>query len=166
MKYAITTLLLLAIVFLVGCTQSTVEAPVEEVVVEQPEVPAEPVEEIEETVEETVGETAEPTDAPEEIMDDVKTFIVTGENFKFVLDGQDNPDIVVSEGDTVRIEFSSTDGFHDWVVDEFDAATEKVRPDAGITTVEFVADQAGEFEYYCSVGSHRQQGMKGKLIVQ
>ncbi|MBI2572343.1 cupredoxin domain-containing protein [Candidatus Woesearchaeota archaeon] len=93
------------------------------------------------------------------------TFLITGENFKFVMDGKDAPELRVKEGDTVRIEFSSTDGFHDWVVDEFDAHTQKVRPGTP-TSVEFVASKKGTFEYYCSVGSHRQQGMKGKLIVE
>ena len=73
--------------------------------------------------------------------------------------------IVVQEGDTVTINLTSSDGFHDWVVDEFNAATEKIM--AGDTTsVTFVADEAGEFEFYCSVGSHRQLGMVGTLVVE
>src|SRR3989344_2870374 len=90
------------------------------------------------------------------------TFTMTGENFKFLMDGKDNPDLKVKVGDTVKIIFTSTDGFHDWVVTELNAATQKVK--AGETaTVEFVADKAGTFEYFCSVGSHRAKGMKGKL---
>ena len=96
--------------------------------------------------------------------ENVKTFMLTGENFKFMMEGQEGPEIKVNVGDTVRVEFSSTEGFHDWVVDEFQAATERVKTN-GTTSVEFVADKAGTFEYYCSVGSHRQMGMKGKLIV-
>ena len=93
------------------------------------------------------------------------TFTMTGENFKFLMDGKDNPDLKVKVGDTVKIIFTSTDGFHDWVVTELNAATQKVK--AGETaTVEFVADKAGTFEYFCSVGSHRAKGMKGKLIVE
>lgn len=85
---------------------------------------------------------------------------LTGENFAF---SQKN--ITVQKGDRVRIEFTSTDGFHDWVVDEFDAATDRVQT-GDTTSVEFVADTAGEFEYYCSVGSHRELGMVGTLIVE
>jgi plastocyanin len=96
----------------------------------------------------------------------VKTFVMTGENFKFVMGGLDNPDIKVKKGDTVRIEFSSTQGFHDWVVDEFNTATDQVRDTDGSTFVEFVANQKGTFEYYCSVGQHRANGMKGNLIVE
>jgi len=95
---------------------------------------------------------------------DKVTFVLTGENFKFVRDGVDNPDLVVNEGDVVRIEFTSTSGFHDFVIDEMGEATERV--DSGETSsIEFVANKKGEFEYYCSVGSHREKGMKGKFIV-
>ena len=97
---------------------------------------------------------------------DIKTFVFTGENFKFVMNEVDNPDIVVNNGDKVRIEFTSTQGFHDWVVDEFSAATSKVRDTDGMTSVEFTADEVGTFEYYCSVGEHRENGMKGNLIVE
>jgi plastocyanin len=82
------------------------------------------------------------------------------------MDGVDNPTLRVQQGDTVRIEFTSTDGFHDWVLDGFDAATERVRPDDEMTVVEFVADEVGTFSYYCSVGSHRQQGMEGIIVVE
>lgn len=74
-------------------------------------------------------------------------------------------EIRVKEGDTVTINLTVSDGFHDWVVDEFDAATEKIR-EGGLTSVTFVADKAGTYEYYCSVGAHRALGMVGKLIVE
>lgn len=97
--------------------------------------------------------------------DSTKTFVFTGSNFKFMMDAKENPTIEVNEGDKVKIEFTSTEGFHDWVVDEF-GATSKVRAGDPSTSVEFIADKKGTFEYYCSVGSHREMGMKGKLIVK
>jgi plastocyanin len=96
----------------------------------------------------------------------VKIFVLTGENFKFVKGGLDNPEIRVKKGDRVRIEFTSTQGFHDWVVDEFDAATDQIRDTDGKTYVEFVADKKGTFEYYCSVGKHRENGMWGILVIE
>jgi len=96
------------------------------------------------------------TDAPS----NEKTFTVSGTNFAY-----DMAEIRVTEGDTVTINFSSADGFHDWVVDAFNAATEKVRPGTP-TSVTFVADKAGSYEYYCSVGNHRANGMVGTLIVE
>lgn len=88
----------------------------------------------------------------------VKEFTVDGTNFKF------SPELVsVKKGDTVRIKFVNSQGFHDFVIDEFKVATPQIRE--GEATVEFVADKAGSFEYYCSVGSHRAMGMKGTLTV-
>ncbi len=71
----------------------------------------------------------------------------------------------VKKGETVTVSFKSTDGFHDWVVDEFNAYTQQVSP-GQLTSVTFVADKAGTFEYYCSVGQHRLHGMVGKFIVE
>ncbi len=96
----------------------------------------------------------------EDVVLETKTFDVVGFNY-----GYDVSEIRVQEGDTVTINFSVREGFHDWVVDEFGAATEQIRPD-GLATVTFVADKAGTYEYYCSVGSHRAQGMVGTLIVE
>lgn len=88
------------------------------------------------------------------------TFNLTGWNFAF-----SETEIRVKKGQTVTVNFESTSGFHDWVVDEFNAATKKVNPGEP-TSVTFVADKAGTFEYYCSVGSHRANGMVGNLIVE
>lgn len=79
--------------------------------------------------------------------------------------GYDVKEIIVKEGDTVTINFESTDGFHDVVINEFAVATKRVQPGVK-TSATFVADKKGTFEYYCSVGSHRDKGMVGKLIVQ
>jgi plastocyanin len=76
-----------------------------------------------------------------------------------------DPNGQVKDSEKVRIEFTSTVGFHDFVIDEFQAATKKVKVGES-TFVEFIANKKGIFEYYCSVGTHRQQGMKGKLIVE
>lgn len=100
------------------------------------------------------GNTAKPP------VSEVKTFAVDANNFSFSI-----KEIKVKKGDTVKILFNNTLGFHDWVLDEFNAKTPQL--EAGKSaTVEFVADKTGTFEYYCSVGKHRQNGMVGKLIVE
>lgn len=90
----------------------------------------------------------------------VKEFNVAGTNFAFSV-----KEMRVKKGDTVRVNFKSESGFHDWVVDEFDARTKQLNA-PGTETIEFVADKVGTFEYYCSVGQHRANGMVGKLIVE
>src|SRR3989338_6726741 len=93
----------------------------------------------------------------EEMTGTTKTFEVTGEPFMFT-----PAEIRVKVGDTVRINFTNKAGMHDWVIDEFSART-KVLQAGQSETIEFVAEQAGTFEYYCSVANHRAQGMVGKL---
>jgi len=92
----------------------------------------------------------------------------SGEPMIFAMDGFNfgfsETEIRVKKGDTVRIDLTSTEGLHNWTIDEFGAETDNISVDEAAST-EFVADQAGEFEYYCSVGNHRAQGMTGTLIV-
>lgn len=90
----------------------------------------------------------------------IKEFTVLGENFKFSIS-----QLKVKKGDTVRITFKNVMGTHDWRLDEFNAKT-KILKSGEQETVEFVADKTGTFEYYCSIGSHRQMGMKGAFIVE
>lgn len=90
----------------------------------------------------------------------VKEFVVENKGMTFIPNK-----LEVNKGDTVKVTFKNTGGFHDWVLDEFDAQTKQIG--AGKEdTVEFVANKAGSFEYYCSVGNHRQMGMKGTLTVK
>ncbi len=91
----------------------------------------------------------------------VKEFTVTGSSFKF-----SPSSMTVKKGDTVRVNFKSSGGtLHDFKIDEFDVATSQLGEDEE-EQVEFVADKAGTFEYYCSVGNHRKMGMVGKLVVE
>jgi plastocyanin len=85
---------------------------------------------------------------------------VRGVNYSY-----DVSEIKVKKGETITINFESTDGFHDFVIDELAVATKKVQPGTK-TSVTFTADKVGSFEYYCSVGSHRAQGMSGVLTVE
>lgn len=88
--------------------------------------------------------------------------VFTMDSFNY---GYSMEEIRVPAGTTVTINLTNSDGFHDWVLDEFDAATTQIS--AGDTTsVTFVADTPGSYEYYCSVGNHRAQGMVGTLIVE
>lgn len=157
MTKTIIAILLVSVVFIMGCTESS-QPTVERDLPKDPNPPTEkekmdPVVEEEEVV-------------VEDEMSEKITFVLSGVDFKFFMDGKERPEIRVKQGDTVRIEFTSTQGYHDLVVDEFDAATKQVRPNDGMTSVEFVADQKGTFEYYCSVGQHRAQGMWGNLVVE
>lgn len=90
----------------------------------------------------------------------VKKFVIENAGMSFK-----TKQLTVNKGDTVQVTFKNTGGFHDFVIDEFNAKTKQL-PAGQQETIEFVADQAGDFEFYCSVGNHRQMGMKGTLTVQ
>jgi plastocyanin len=89
----------------------------------------------------------------------VKEFTVTGKNFSFA-----PATMAVKQGDRVRITFVNDSGTHDLRVDGYNVGTKVIQGGAS-ETFEFVADKTGSFEYYCSVGQHRQMGMKGTLTV-
>lgn len=89
-----------------------------------------------------------------------KEFTISGQNFSFAPSS-----ISVKKGDTVKIIFKNTNGFHDLKIDAFKAATKKIQGGSE-ETIQFIADKTGTFEYYCSVGSHRAMGMKGALTVE
>lgn len=84
---------------------------------------------------------------------------MNGDKYRF------NPDsITVKKGQSVRITLTSVDMPHNFVVDELEVQGAIVKP--GQTgSVEFTAAKTGDFEFYCSVGNHRQMGMVGKLKV-
>jgi len=90
----------------------------------------------------------------------VKEFTVEGANFSFT-----PKTITVNKGDKVKITFKNKEGFHDLFIDAFKVATKKIGANQE-DTVEFIADKTGKFEYYCSVGNHRQMGMVGTLTVK
>lgn len=109
----------------------------------------------EQSIEQTAPEGAMMEAAPAEI----KEIVINNKGMSF-----EQKEIVVNQGDTVRVTFRNTGGTHDFVIDEFNVKTTQLQAGSE-ETVEFVADKPGTFEYYCSVGNHRAMGMKGTLIV-
>ncbi len=113
---------------------------------------------------ETFQEQEEVLESPEADSEtgEIKEFVVGGGDFFFT-----EEEIKVNLGDTVRIVFNNEGNMpHDLVLDEFEGARTSIINRGEQEIIEFVADRAGEFEYYCSVGSHRAQGMFGVLIVE
>ena len=90
----------------------------------------------------------------------VKEFTVEAVPYSFSLSTME-----VNKGDTVKITVKNTKGTHDLKIDEFNVGTRTLQ--AGEEqTITFVADKAGSFHYYCSVGNHRAQGMWGTLTIK
>jgi heme/copper-type cytochrome/quinol oxidase subunit 2 len=90
----------------------------------------------------------------------VKTIDVVASRFQF-----EPATISVVQGDTVRLRLRSADRTHSFAIRAF--RVKALIPKAGeAVTVEFVADQAGTFDFtcaeYCGTG---HAGMKGRLVV-
>ena len=90
----------------------------------------------------------------------VTSFNIEGGSFYF------KPNLIKAKlGDTVKITFTNVEGTHDLIIDEFNAKTKRIQP-GETDTIQFVVNKKGNFEFYCSVGNHRAQGMVGTLIVE
>lgn len=77
------------------------------------------------------------------------------------------PNVIrVREGDTVAITFKNDGGLHDLKIDGYNVITKRLSVAGETDTISFVANKKGSFDYYCTVGEHRQMGMKGTLIVE
>ncbi len=108
----------------------------------------------------TIQDSSKNSDTSATASEGVKTFTVVGKNFAFT-----PTEIKVKKGDKVKLVFDNQGGVHDLVIDELKVKT------ATLTTgskeeVTFTADKVGKFEFYCSIGNHRQMGMKGFLVVE
>lgn len=70
-------------------------------------------------------------------------------------------------GETVTINLTNSGGSHDFVIDELGVATAIIGTgETDSVTFTIPEDAAGEtYEFYCSVGNHRELGMVGELIV-
>jgi plastocyanin/polyisoprenoid-binding protein YceI len=90
----------------------------------------------------------------------VQEITVSGSNFTFAPSA-----FTVKKGQKVRLTFKNTGGNHDFVIDELGVST-KLLKDGEEQVVEFTPDKTGSFEFYCSVGKHREMGMKGMITVE
>jgi cytochrome c oxidase subunit II len=97
---------------------------------------------------------------PEVTASNVVELNLTAKDFEF-----SQKEIRVHQGDRVILHVTATDGNHGVGIQGY---TESVQVNEGETkTLEFVADKAGNFTYYCNVpcgSGHRN--MKGMLIVE
>ena len=87
---------------------------------------------------------------------ETKQFTIEATNFEF-----DLKEIKVNKGDTVKITLKNTQGLHGVEIKGYDVEIGDGK------TVSFVADQAGEFDYLCSIFcGEGHADMTGTLIVE
>ena len=71
--------------------------------------------------------------------------------------------ILTSVGETVNLDITAI-GQHTFTIDEL--GVNVVLPHGETTKVEFIPNQTGIYEFYCSVPGHRQAGQIGTLTVE
>ncbi|MES1951130.1 nitrite reductase [Salinisphaera sp. S4-8] len=82
------------------------------------------------------------------------------------IDGRINPDITVPQGAVVQLTLINGDGaMHDIAIPELSAKSDPVVGQDSSSVFVFRANEAGQFDYFCTVPGHRAAGMEGKLIV-
>jgi plastocyanin len=85
-------------------------------------------------------------------------FEVTASNFAFEPEA-----LEIGAGEDFTVTLEATDGPHDFVIEGGDGF---VGAGLGETASGgFKVDDPGEYTFYCSIGSHRAQGMEGVLSV-
>jgi len=104
------------------------------------------------------GARRQPNQSPKSA--DAKEVVVTESNYKFTPNK-----ITAKKGQKTRIVFKNSGGMHDFRVDELQLATSIIQ-NGEEDFVEFTPDKTGTYEFYCSVGNHRQMGMVGTLTVE
>lgn len=86
--------------------------------------------------------------------------VVTATDFAY-----DVKEIKAKQGDSLVIAFTNSEGTHDFVIDELGVNSGVLS--AGETmNMTIPTDKPGTYEFYCSVGQHREMGMKGVLIIE
>lgn len=148
-----------AVLVFAGCNQTPAETPAEDAMMEQSEVMENESVMEGEAMMEGEGETM----MKEMMVADGETIDVAMSAFKY------DPNVIkATAGSTITLNLQSADMPHDFVIDELNVQSSQLL--AGETeTIEVVIPQsaAGQsYEFYCSVGNHREQGMVGTLMVE
>ena len=91
---------------------------------------------------------------------EVKEFTLEAGSFYFKPN-----EIRVKKGDRVRVTVNAVSMMHDFVIDELNVKV-PVTQSGRSNSVEFVASEAGTFQFYCSVGNHKAQGQTGTIVVE
>lgn len=95
--------------------------------------------------------------------DEEADFTLSATNFSYA------PNTITAKaGETITVKLEIEDGFHDFVIDELDVATSQISTgESEMVEITIPEDASGEsYEFYCSVGNHRAQGMVGTLVIE
>lgn len=139
---------------LMGKNGGQVPADSDKMVVASPAVEASPA------VSPVGDATMEKKVAADSAMSDVQVIEIEAGAFYY------KPNVIkVKKGQKVQVVFKSVDMMHDFNVDALNIKSEVVKG-GNSSTFEFTANEVGTYEYYCSIGQHKQNGQIGTLVVE
>ncbi|MDO8269355.1 MAG: cupredoxin domain-containing protein [Candidatus Levybacteria bacterium] len=95
----------------------------------------------------------------EGILGALKSFEIDASNFVFTPN-----QIMVNEGDTVQINFTNSQGIHNFTIEGLNVQTKTIQKGES-EQVTFTAGKKGTYNFTCKVGNHAAMGMSGTLIV-
>lgn len=95
----------------------------------------------------------------EGILGEIKTFEIDASNFAFTPN-----QIIVNEGDTVQINFTNSQGIHNFTIEGLNIQTKTIQKGES-EQITFTAGKKGTYTFTCKVGNHAAMGMSGTLIV-
>lgn len=74
--------------------------------------------------------------------------------------------VTANSGEHIKILFTNSGSFsHNITIPELGVESKTINPGES-TVLEFDAGKKGVFSFYCSVGGHRDLGMKGELTIE
>jgi cytochrome c oxidase subunit 2 len=80
--------------------------------------------------------------------------------------GFDQDPVKIKKGDTVRLTLSASSGRHGIAIPNYDVSTPPVI-EGETHVVEFVASEAGTFDYFCNVPCGQgHMNMRGQIVVE
>lgn len=156
MKKYLLILGIISLLIITGCYQQPAAQPTQPAAEISPAEPAAPIQ-AEVPAPGQAGKVVEKVVVPAPVL---REFDMTAKKWDFT-----PSTITVNEGDVVRLNIKSEDVTHGFALFEF-GVNERLTP-GKTTTVEFIADKAGEYTFFCSVPCGSGHGnMNGKLIVE
>jgi plastocyanin len=73
--------------------------------------------------------------------------------------------ITASADSELVLEVTNVQGVHDFVIDELGVSSGRL-PVGKTVRLQIPTDKPGSYQYYCSVGNHRELGMVGTLVIR
>lgn len=122
------------------------------------------VEQTGEKVDEMVAEGEAMVDNAKDMMENAEAMEI--DSFSY---GYSVTELTMKPGETKAIKLTNSGGLHDFVIDELGVHSKDINEGETDTFTITIPDDAAPgttYEYYCSIGNHRAQGMVGTLTVE